>query len=190
MIHEQIARYRKLKGLTQEQLGETLGVSNRTVSKWESGASLPGADIIPEIADALGVSLHTLYGIDTQQEEQDLAGLIRETIRTELERILPDAVEKAVTESCGSGQGLPGAPKGRELSILSRDRSQIVRTPGSANIAGPVAREGAPDQWQVNVLDHGKRYVTVGEYDTKEEAETALKAILDAWSGGYSSIAL
>ena len=81
MIHEQIARYRKLKGLTQEQLGETLGVSNRTVSKWESGASLPGADMIPEIADALGVSLHTLYGIDTQQEEQDLAGLIRETIR-------------------------------------------------------------------------------------------------------------
>ena len=42
MIGEQIAFYRKKKHLTQEQLGEALGVTNRTVSKWEAEASSPG----------------------------------------------------------------------------------------------------------------------------------------------------
>ena len=34
-----IAYYRKLRGLTQEQLAEQLGVSNKTISKWENGVS-------------------------------------------------------------------------------------------------------------------------------------------------------
>lgn len=34
-----IAALRKEKGLTQAQLGETLGVSNKTISKWENGVS-------------------------------------------------------------------------------------------------------------------------------------------------------
>ena len=34
-----IAYYRKLRGLTQEQLAQQLGVSNKTISKWENGVS-------------------------------------------------------------------------------------------------------------------------------------------------------
>ena len=40
-IGEKIAKYRKLKGYTQEQLGEFLGVSGQAVSKWESEVSMP-----------------------------------------------------------------------------------------------------------------------------------------------------
>ena len=52
-IGEQIAKYRKERHLTQEQLGEAVGGTNRTVSKWEAGVSTPGVDLIPSIASAL-----------------------------------------------------------------------------------------------------------------------------------------
>ena len=43
-----IAALRKEKGLTQEQLGEKLGVTNKTVSRWETGTYLPPA--VPDVA--------------------------------------------------------------------------------------------------------------------------------------------
>ena len=65
-IGRQIAKYRKEKRLTQEQLGDAVGVTNRTVSKWESGTTSPGVDLIPSIAFALGVSTDRLFGIESQ----------------------------------------------------------------------------------------------------------------------------
>ena len=62
-IGEHIARYRKAKSLTQEQLGELLGVTNQAVSKWESGVSMPDIMLLPKIADTLSITLDVLYGI-------------------------------------------------------------------------------------------------------------------------------
>lgn len=42
---------RKGKGVTQEQLAETLGVSGRTVSRWETGFNMPDLDVLIQIAD-------------------------------------------------------------------------------------------------------------------------------------------
>ena len=62
-IGKNIAKYRKEKGLTQEELGEKLGVTNQAVSKWESEVSMPDVMLLPEIATALNISLDDLYGI-------------------------------------------------------------------------------------------------------------------------------
>lgn len=62
-IGENIAKYRKVKGLTQEQLGELLGVTNQAVSKWESAVSMPDIMLLPRISNALGITLEALYGI-------------------------------------------------------------------------------------------------------------------------------
>lgn len=62
-ISENIAKYRKQKGYTQEKLGEILGVTNQAVSKWESAASLPDVMLLPKIADALEITLNDLYGM-------------------------------------------------------------------------------------------------------------------------------
>lgn len=67
-IGENIAKYRKAKGLTQEQLGELLGVTNQAVSKWESGISMPDVMMLPKISNALGITLDALYGIKTTDE--------------------------------------------------------------------------------------------------------------------------
>ncbi len=69
-ISENIAKYRKAKGLTQEQLGEILGVSNQAVSKWESAVSMPDIMLLPRLADALGITLEELYGIEEKRTEE------------------------------------------------------------------------------------------------------------------------
>ena len=68
-ISENISRYRKKKGYTQEQLGRILGVSNQAVSKWESAVSMPDVMLLPEIAKALGITLDELYGIEREEPE-------------------------------------------------------------------------------------------------------------------------
>lgn len=67
-IGENIAKYRKAKSLTQEQLGELLGVTNQAVSKWESGVSMPDVMLLPKIANALDITLDVLYGIQPPEE--------------------------------------------------------------------------------------------------------------------------
>ncbi len=62
-IGKNIAKYRKSLGLTQEELGVKLGVTNQAVSKWESEVSMPDVMLLPEIATALGISLEDIYGI-------------------------------------------------------------------------------------------------------------------------------
>lgn len=191
MIGEQIAIFRKQKGLTQEQLGDLLGVSNRTVSKWEAGASLPGADLIPDIAGALGVSLDVLFGVHTAPDKESLTDLVRETIRSELTKILPRAVQEAVGHLSGSGSG-GSAPARHLLTVLCRDGRGIrnVNMAGEASLTGPETYAGIPDRWLVSVTEPEGKTVTVGDYASREEAEEVLKAIRDAYSGRYSVIEL
>jgi len=55
-----IAERRKAMGLTQEQLGELLLVTNKTVSRWETGKYMPDIDKLQELAAVLGVSVDEL----------------------------------------------------------------------------------------------------------------------------------
>lgn len=55
-----IARLRQKKGMTQLELAEKLNYSDKAVSKWEHGDSLPDIAVLVELADLFGVSLDTL----------------------------------------------------------------------------------------------------------------------------------
>ena len=46
---------RKEKGFTQEQLAESLNVSRRTVSRWETGMNMPDLDLLMELSDLYAV---------------------------------------------------------------------------------------------------------------------------------------
>ena len=48
VIGQQIKKYRTLRGITQEQLGNTIGVTTQAVSKWERGGT-PDAELLPDI---------------------------------------------------------------------------------------------------------------------------------------------
>lgn len=55
-----IAALRKEKGLTQEQLGEKLGVTNKTVSRWEKGNYMPDVEMLSLLSKEFGVSINEL----------------------------------------------------------------------------------------------------------------------------------
>ncbi len=67
-IGSYIAHKRKERNLTQEQLAEKLGVSNKTVSKWENGKCMPDYSVIEQLCTALSVTLPELMdGEDTAE---------------------------------------------------------------------------------------------------------------------------
>lgn len=55
-----IAALRKEKGLTQEQLGEKLGVTNKTVSRWENGNYMPDVEMLLLLSKEFGISINEL----------------------------------------------------------------------------------------------------------------------------------
>ena len=55
-----IAKLRKKKGLTQQQLADKLNFSNKTISKWESGSGSPDISNLLVLAEALDVSVDEL----------------------------------------------------------------------------------------------------------------------------------
>lgn len=62
LLSENIARLRRERSMTQEQLAEALGVSFAAVSKWERGAATPELNLIAEMADLFEVSMDALIG--------------------------------------------------------------------------------------------------------------------------------
>ena len=59
-IGSRIAKYRKAKGLTQENLAREMSVSSQAVSKWETDASCPDISALPQLCKILGISTDEL----------------------------------------------------------------------------------------------------------------------------------
>ena len=56
-----IAKFRKERGMTQDNLAELLSVSPQAVSKWENDVSYPDIEMLPKLATIFGVSMDTLF---------------------------------------------------------------------------------------------------------------------------------
>ena len=86
-IGKYIAGKRKSLGMTQKQLAEKLGMSDKSVSKWERGVCLPDVSVYKELCSILGISLNEfLAGEDIDQEnmiqksETNIIEVIRDNI--------------------------------------------------------------------------------------------------------------
>ncbi|MBE6724124.1 MAG: helix-turn-helix transcriptional regulator [Ruminococcaceae bacterium] len=82
---ESVRLFRQQKGLTQEKLGEMLGVSSQAVSKWETMESYPDAELLVPLANSLEVSLDVLFH-NEQVTERDAAILLAGLIGAESKR--------------------------------------------------------------------------------------------------------
>lgn len=94
LIGKFIALRRKEKNLTQEQLAEKLGVSNKTISKWETGKCMPDYSIVRNLCEELDITIAELMdgkalenNVPSFNEEQIL-DLIRRTQELEKQKDL------------------------------------------------------------------------------------------------------
>lgn len=71
MLNENIKAIRRAKGLSQEELAVKLNVVRQTISKWEQGLSVPDADLLLSLAEALETPVSTLLGETVAQPETD-----------------------------------------------------------------------------------------------------------------------
>jgi len=55
-----LAQLRREQGMTQEQLGEKLGVTNKTVSRWENGNYLPPVEMLQALSEFYGLTINEL----------------------------------------------------------------------------------------------------------------------------------
>ena len=68
-IAEKLVELRTSKGVTQEDVAQSLSISNKTVSKWENGASMPDLPMVVELAKYYGVTTDTLLGLSEDKKQ-------------------------------------------------------------------------------------------------------------------------
>lgn len=66
MLGENILKYRKMQGLSQEQLGEQVGVTRQTISNWELEETTPNPNQLKLLSKALKLSIDEL--LDNEME--------------------------------------------------------------------------------------------------------------------------
>ena len=81
-----IAECRKKNNLTQKQLAEKLNITDRAVSKWETGKTMPDSDIMLELCDLLEITVDELLcgeKIEIEQKENQINELILQMAKNE-----------------------------------------------------------------------------------------------------------
>ena len=91
VIGQFIALKRKEKNLTQGQLAEILNISNKTISKWETGKSMPEYSLINPLCEALDVTVSELLEGQKSYEsinEKQLIDLVRKIQQLEDQKLM------------------------------------------------------------------------------------------------------
>lgn len=95
---------RKEKGITQEQLAESLNVSNRTVSRWETGSNMPDISILVDIADYYDVSIPEIINgerkSEMKKEEKEIAKSMSDYATSEKENIFKEMRVQSILGFC------------------------------------------------------------------------------------------
>jgi len=93
MIGRFIAMKRKEKNLTQEQLAEKLGISNKTISKWENGKCMPDYSIVKPLCQELGITIAELMDGEVKEnnsirifDEQQIIDMLERIQRLEKQK--------------------------------------------------------------------------------------------------------
>ena len=115
---------RKEKQLTQEQLAERFGVTNRSMSRWETGSNMPDLSILVELADFYDVDIRDIIdgerkGEDMNKEEKERLQLVADYAKTEKNTLLMRLRIFSIV-------GLISLIAGLTMMVISRDNNLPV----------------------------------------------------------------
>ncbi|MCR5682651.1 MAG: helix-turn-helix transcriptional regulator [Clostridiales bacterium] len=113
---ENIRKFRTARGLTQEALGEQVGLSGQAVSKWETSDTYPDPTLLPTLADALGVTVDALFGHEVHSKErlsEDFAAMLRDTPAEDRTRLRFEVLAALFRTAFGGGAASVNEPDER-----------------------------------------------------------------------------
>lgn len=128
-IGDQIKKYRKNAGLTQEQVGNYLGVTPPAVNKWEKGNTYPDISLLPALARLLKIDMNELFSFREELTEYEIAQFTNElsekALRGEAAEAF-DMAEKKILEypHCGSLLCAVAGVLNGALSLAVLDKEQ------------------------------------------------------------------
>ena len=124
---------RREQGLTQEQLGEKLRISSKTISRWETGTYMPPVEMLLALSELYGVSMNELVAGErlTPEElpakaEENLAAVMKENAAFHLEERKNYWQEKWLTDHRWSIALLVGVFTAATLLFLFLDKVKPV----------------------------------------------------------------
>lgn len=128
VICERIRYYRTRMGMEQKALAEKIGVSANAISNWENGRTRPDVNILPQICEALGITLYELFNI----EDPTIQYTAGEQIHLDEYRRLSDGNRHAVsvlTKTLLKVQRIQNCPTVRKKTHFSKSLAAGVADP-------------------------------------------------------------
>ncbi len=158
-IGENIANLRRANGMTQEKLAEIIGVSAQSVSKWETGTTMPDIMLLPVLADIFGVTVDAMYGRIKTDEAKSAEKVFSDTIETLLngvggfmgqnsaeekrkyrEALSEDPHLKTGIMNCGEGAVFYCGELGAVL--FKKQKEEIFTSEGACSVLDMLGEEG------------------------------------------------
>lgn len=139
MLNQNLKTLRQRKGLSQEELAIRLHVVRQTVSKWEKGLSVPDAQMLICIADALDTTVNTLLGEPVAEAEQSAIDAISARLQLLNEQFANYAERRRrlLRIACASAAGVSLAILASELiGVVYHHRSNAALQASEAIIGG------------------------------------------------------
>ena len=94
MLKDNLKTLRKNKGLSQEELSVKLNVVRQTISKWESGLSVPDAEMLISISEVFETPVSEILGENIEEKEQNDIKVISEKLEVINEQLSKEQKQK------------------------------------------------------------------------------------------------
>lgn len=186
-IAEKLVELRTSKGVTQEDVAKSLSVSNKTVSKWENGASMPDLSMLVELSGYYGVTTDSLLGLSedkkksTKEEVQALLeGLDRrESVLKAFEAVralvpaMYDTVSRHYDAYDNEAVFPSGLSHGYRSKIAVRDFFEFTASSENVNFAVMMLRNKANFAW-MNDTNKQKEIVKIFKFLSDEDVLSVL----------------
>ena len=187
-IAEKLVELRTSKGVTQEDVAQSLAISNKTVSKWENGASTPDLPMVVELAKYYGVTTDTLLGLSEDKKQsttEEIRSLFegldrRESVLKAFEAtkaLIPamyGTVSKYNDDAYDKENVFPtGMSQGYRSAISLHEFFEFTANSENVNVAVMMLRNKADFAW-MNNNDNQKRIVKMFKFLSNEDALSAL----------------
>jgi len=163
---ENLKNVRKQRGITQEQLAETLGVSRQAISKWESDNGYPETEKLLVISEALNISVDSLLNdSSTLEVKQKIAET--DSVKVSNKLYIIDANKRKLAAFEEFGIDMIGINNTGEADVITGFKKE------DAKVKVPVCTLYGITK---GILGRNKR-TTLGYYSTLEDAQKELASI-------------